>query len=287
MKKAAFAISTSLGLVFLSACNGTGTSASSIGQNSLEGMKTNLPIPSFSPNEMKKDPRNFRTDVMLFTGDGSWATEVYSLEDILSSNGASYEEVDSDQLDAMSVDEISQYGLVLFPGGMGGEESGSLSTTTHANLREAVQEKGVSYLGICAGAFIAVAPAPAAGQDVNYGLGVVNGPSLNYYHLEDEGTDIAMTLYSFADGKKADILWYGGPITPNIPGGVIAKYPDGNPAITQMWSGKGFVMLVGGHPTATEETLDVLGVSSSDGTHQDIAWNLIDAAIHRNPMKAF
>ena len=59
-----------------------------------------------------------------------------------------------------------------------------------------------------------VAPAPKPGKDVSYGLGIVAGPELEYYYLENQGTEIAMTLASFPDGSKRDLLWYGGPVTP-------------------------------------------------------------------------
>lgn len=230
--------------------------------------------------------RTWTTDVMLFAGSGTWGTEVTNLENILNAHGIKFQEVTSAQLDAMSVDQMAQFGLMIFPGGSGGTEADSLSSQTHANLREAVQVRGVSYLGFCAGSFIAEAPAPASGQDVSYGIGVVNGPELNYYYLENQGTDIAMTLLTFANGSTQDILWYGGPVTPNTAGGVIAKYPDGNPAITELWSGNGFVILSGVHPTADQATLSAVGMSSTDGTHQDTAYNLINAALHQQPMAA-
>jgi glutamine amidotransferase-like uncharacterized protein len=231
--------------------------------------------------------RNYSTDAMLFVGDGTWASEVSSIENILQSHGATFQEVDTAQLNAMSATDLAQFGLLIFPGGEGGTEAGNLTTQAHANLRAAVQQEGVSYLGFCAGSFIAAAPAPAPGRDVSYGLGVVNGPVLDYYYLENQGTDIAMTEETFANGTQADILWYGGPVTPNVPGGVIAKYPDGNPAISEMWSGKGFVVLSAVHPTATPAILDALGMSSTDGTHEDIAWNLMNAALHQQPLPAF
>jgi glutamine amidotransferase-like uncharacterized protein len=230
--------------------------------------------------------RTWKIDALLFAGSGTWGTEVTNLKNILNAHGASYQVVTSAQLNAMSVDDLAQFGLLIFPGGSGGTEAGSLSSQAHANLREAVQSRGVNYIGFCAGSFIAQAPAPAPGQDVSYGLGIVNGPVLDYYYLENQGTDIAMTLLTFAGGATQDILWYGGPVTPNISGGVIAKYPDGNPAITELWSGNGFVILSGVHPTADQATLTAMGVSSSDGTHQDTAWNLIYSALHQQALPA-
>lgn len=232
-------------------------------------------------------PRSWQTDVLLFTGPGTWSSEISSLENILTSHGATFQAIGATELNAMTVDQIAQYGLLIFPGGEGGTEAGALSAETHAHLREAVQSRGVSYLGFCAGAFIAVAPAPQGNQDVSYGLGVVNGPLLQYYYLESQGIDIAMTEESFADGAQADLLWYGGPVTPNTPGGVIAKYPTGDPAISEMKSGNGFVILSAVHPTATQTLLNELGMTSTDGTHTDIAWNLIHGALYQAPLPAF
>jgi glutamine amidotransferase-like uncharacterized protein len=269
-------------LFALTSCDGGSAASSSDAINS----SSSAPSSSSGAPTSASAQRNYTTDVLVFTGSGTWATEVTNLENILNSHGATYDEVSSAQLDAMSVDQIAQYGLLIFPGGAGGTEAGSLSAQTHAHLREAVQSRGVSYIGFCAGSFIAQAPAPAAGQDVSYGLGVVNGPVLDYYYLENQGTDIAMTLLTFADGSTQDTLWYGGPVTPTTPGGVVAKYPDGNPAITELWSGNGFVILSGVHPTADQATLSALGMSSTDGTHQDTAWKLINAALHQAPLPA-
>ena len=231
--------------------------------------------------------RAYSTDVMVFNGAGAWQDEVTSLESILTTNGASYQEVNSAGLDAMSVDDIAKFGLMIFPGGAGGTEAAGISAATHANLREAVQVRGVSYLGFCAGAFIAVAPAPAAGQDVSYGVGVVAGPVLNYYTLENQGVTIAMTLESFPNGTTRDLIWYGGPVTPNTPNGVIAKYPTGDPAISEMWSGKGFVILSGPHPAAPQSTRDAFGLVDTDGLDFTLAWQLISAALNQTILPTF
>jgi glutamine amidotransferase-like uncharacterized protein len=280
-----YPVAIAAALFTLTACDGSSASSESAGVSTITGTNSSTDTGSQTPGAPVAQ-RSYTTDVMLFTGSGTWGTEVNNLENIMNAHGVNYQTVSSAQLDAMSVDQMAQFGLMIFPGGSGGTEADSLSAQTHANLREAVQVRGVSYLGFCAGSFIAQAPAPAAGQDVSYGLGVVNGPELNYYYLENQGTDIAMTLLTFANGSTQDILWYGGPVTPNTAGGVIAKYPDGNPAITELWSGKGFVTLSGVHPTADQATLAALGMSSTDGTHQDTAFNLINAALHQQPMPA-
>src|SRR5262249_55612213 len=70
--------------------------------------------------------RSYQTDAMLFVGAGTWSAEVDSLRSILQNHGASFREVGSSELDGMSVDEISSFGLLIFPGGSGGTEAESL-----------------------------------------------------------------------------------------------------------------------------------------------------------------
>ena len=242
-----------------------------------------------NPSQFIADPqRKYSIDVMLFAGTGTWSTEVSSIESILKSNKLTYSKLNSAQLNALTAKELAQYGLLIFPGGAGGTQAKSLSSQSHAELRSAVQDYGVSYLGFCAGAFIAVAPAPDPGQDVSYGLGIVNGPELDYYFLEYQlNPDVAMTLENFADGSQRDLLWYGGPVTPNTPGGVIARYPNGDPAITQLVSGKGFVIVSGPHPAAPQTVKDSFGLLDSDGSDEQLTWSLISSALYQIPMKAF
>lgn len=288
------AIPFALTLLGLTACNGSDQSQQAAGsvvnststnQNTNQNGSTN---PSPSPSPSQKPIRNYSTDVMIFNGSGTWGEEITSLQNILKSHGTSYQLVNSAQLDAMSLDDMAKFGLMIFPGGSGGTQAGSLSSDTHARLRAAVQERGVSYLGFCAGTFIAVAPAPAPGKDVSYGLGIVDGPVLDYYYLENQlNPDIAMTMETFADGSKHDLVWYGGPVTLNTPGTVVAKYPNGDPAISETWSGNGFVMLSGVHPAATQATRDAYGLNDSDGLDFDLAWTLINSALTQSPLPVF
>ena len=229
--------------------------------------------------------RTWTTDAMVFSGDGTWSSEVASIESLLTANGMTYTDTTSAQLDAMSVADLASFGMLVFPGGEGSTEAESVSAQTHANLREAVQVMGVSYLGFCAGSFVAVAPAPAAGADVSYGFGVVNGPILNEWTPTDNpNADYEMTADTFPDGSTVDILWYGGPITPDT--GVIAKYPTGDPAISEMWSGAGFVVLSGIHPTASLAMLDALGVTPAT-PDTGLAVQLMQAALNQKPLPTF
>jgi glutamine amidotransferase-like uncharacterized protein len=228
--------------------------------------------------------RSFATDVLVFTGDGTWSTEISDLEALLAAHDATYQEATSAQLDAMSAQDMATFGVIYIPGGEGGTEAQSVSSATHANLRAAVQQLGVSYVGFCAGAFVAVAPAPIDGGDVSYGFGVVDGPILDLYDGPGSDLEYEQTLESYPDGSTENILWYGGPVTPDI--GVIARYPTGDPAISEIWSGQGLVIIAGVHPDLSQATLDALGVTP-DTPAQDIAWKIFQAALTQQLLPTF
>ena len=228
--------------------------------------------------------RNFSTDVMIFTGSGTWGTEIGDAEALFNANGITFQEVNSAQLDAMAPADMAKFGIMFMPGGAGGTEAGSVSAQTHANLRTAVQSLGLGYVGFCAGAFVAAAPAPTGGGDVSYGFGVVNAPVMDYYTGPGTSAAYEETLDTFADGHTENMLWYGGPVTPNT--GVIAKYPTGDPAVSEMWSGAGFVIVAGTHPDLSASSLSGLGASPATSA-QDTALKIFNAAIHQQPLPTF
>lgn len=236
------------------------------------------------PGAPAPSSRSYTTDFMVFTGSGTWSTEISDAEALMTANAATYQEVSDAQLDAMTPADIAQFGVIFIPGGDGQTEADGVSAATHANLRTAVQSLGVSYVGFCAGAFVAVAPAPAAGQDVSYGFGVVNGAILNEYAGPGTNANYEQTLETFADGTTENILWYGGPITPNQ--GVVAKYPTGDPAISEMWSGNGFVIIAGLHPDLSQASLSSLGATPATSA-QDTAWKIFSGALHQQPLPTF
>jgi len=275
--------------VTLSACDSSGGADGMAAQSPVDAIVHDAPVQAV-PGAERGRVGTYEIDALVFTGPGTWDSEIPGIRDVLNQHGVSFREVGSDELNNMSVDEIARFGIIIWPGGSGGTETASLSTETKARLRQAVQERGVSWIGFCAGAFVAVAPAPAPGKDPSYGIGIVDGPELEYYYLEYEMAnqlDVAMLEHTFADGTKRDILWYGGPVTPGGPGSVVAKYPNGDAAISQVWAGRGLVMLVAGHPAVPASVAGELGVTDSDGVDQDTAWKLIEATLAQRPLPAF
>ena len=236
-------------------------------------------------------PRSHRaqngTNVLIFSGASSWKSEVDALAAILIDHGIGYEELTSPELNVMPAEEIAKFSLIIVPGGDAPTLTASLTPATHAKLREAVQTRGVDYLGFCAGAWAAVAPAPTPGEDVSYGLGIVDGPLEQETSLGKQGKEFAIDRAEFPDGSRRNLLWYGGPITPDLPGGVVAKYADGTPAISQMWSKQGFVIVSGLHPAVNTAILGVLGLTDNEAIDPEFAWKLLDAGIRGIPLPAF
>lgn len=221
------------------------------------------------------------TDVLIYAGDAAAYGDPEALTAIAESKGLTSKSVTSDELNQMSLDDLSKFGVIAWPGGYAGVMSKSLTKEARDNIRRAVQERGVGYVGICAGAFIAVSP------DTTTGLSVIASPELPYYHLEDEGTDDAMVGVNFTQGSAHQLVWWGGPSLPEWKGGVIARYSDNNqPAIAETWSGNGLVILSGPHPEAPEDWRTKLGLSDSDGLDQDIAGQMLVAAAKQQPMES-
>ncbi|MFZ9595819.1 MAG: hypothetical protein ACO3A2_07035, partial [Bdellovibrionia bacterium] len=148
-------------------------------------------------------------------------------------------------------------------------------------IRRAVREYGVNFVGFCAGAFIAVGP-EAQGSAIapDTGFSLLSQESLPYYHLEDEGIEYAMVGLRFANSSVRSVLWWGGPSLPEVPHGVIARYEDTDQAaIIQADTGKGMIFLSGPHPEAPESWREKLGLHDPDGLDQDLAWQMIEAAL--------
>jgi glutamine amidotransferase-like uncharacterized protein len=240
---------------------------------------TPTPSPSPSPSP-SASPRPYSVGALIYQGDYTAYGDVEAITSILDAHGVTYDVYSSYEMDQLSVEKMAQYGTIIWPGGYAGQMSRSMNRETRNNLQKAVNEKGVSFVGFCAGAFIAVSP------DTSWGLSVVKGNTLDYYHLENEGIPQAMVTLNFAGGTKRSVLWWGGPYLPNWPNGVIARYSDNQQAaIAQTWAGKGLVVLAGPHPEAPQDWRSKLGLRDSDGLDQDIAWAMFDAGLKQKPMK--
>lgn len=249
--------------IFLSAC----------------GLKSPPPSTKLAPDN---NPGEDRTEVLIYSGEGSWGDEVDSLAEILYSHHITYMEWDEDDLNHATDEDISKFSLILFPGGDSDLVTKYLKLETRDRIRKAVREDGVNYLGFCAGAWAVVSPEKDA-----YGFRLLEGPYLKRTPYYKKGLEFSIAKAEFPDGSHRDLLWFGGPVTPDIPGGVIAKYPDGSPAISEMFAGKGFVIISGLHPAVNKLILNKIELYNKEAIDPKYAWKLLNAALNAKPLPAF
>ena len=233
--------------------------------------------------------KTVRPSALIYQGDATAYGDVEAISEILDTHHLKYSTVTSAELNQMSIDDLKNFGVLIWPGGYAGQMSGSLYPKTRENIRDAVLNEGLNFVGFCAGAFMAISPEASPQEEgPEWGLALISAPILPYYHLEDEGTEYSMVDVNFPDKTTRSLVWWGGPYLPDFKNGTIAKYADTQqPAIIQTSAGKGFVVIAGPHPEAPEEWRTKLGLQDPDGIDQEIAWQMIDAAVTQIPLPAY
>ena len=217
--------------------------------------------------------------VLLFTGTGTTSSDVAAVTAVLNTLGLGFTTADSGHLNAMTEPQLGGYKLIIVPGGDSTIIGGNLSSSTAANIRGAVGDYGVHYLGICAGAFF-------GGYSIYNGVNLTDGVSFNFYADEFKGIHVESVLLSFPDGSPLDVYWQDGPQLSGW-GQVIARFPDGTPAITEGMSGNGFVVFTGVHleaPASWRGSLDFTTPESVDLTY---AGTIVQAAYSGTPLSHF
>jgi len=187
-----------------------------------------------------------------------------------------YDLVGSSTLNSMSAEDMRKYGTWIWPGGYAGQMSASLTRATRDRIQLSVIQDGVSFVGFCAGAFIAVSP------DTTWGFSLIDRPTLPYYYLEDIGVSASMVGIDGWNGQSRNLLWWGGPkLTGFSEEETLARYSQTQePAITQSQLPSGAkVILAGPHPEAPESWRTKLGLRDSDGMDQDIALEMFQRAL--------
>lgn len=235
-------------------------------------------LSSKPPSGYNPAARTFKTDALIYGGTATAVGGAEVLEEIVTEMGLTSDVVSSSELNEMSLEDLKEYGTIVWPGGYATQMSNSLNESTRQKIRTAVREHGVGYVGICAGAFIAVSPS------TRWGFNLMEAPTsdgtLEYYHLELSGTPHAPVNLMLRDGKTREVIWWGGPYLPELSKGVLARYEDtGEPAILQGYAGKGLIAITGPHPEAPAFWQERLGISDSDGLDHDVAAELIQASI--------
>ncbi len=225
--------------------------------------------------------------ILLFNGLGTSQTDWQSLVNIIKSMGLTYSLVSSYGLNNMTLSQLATYKLILIPGGDSNVIVRNLTLNAKINVRKAVRDYGVSFLGICAGAFAAVGTDTYSNTTAYYGFAVAKGNWL--VHWYPGGNSSLLTSpqsIKFPNGSSRYMIWWDGPATPAWSGGVVARYPDGIPAISQTWTNKGFVIVSGVHPEAPTSWYTTSG-TDPDGTDFSYAAQLIRAALNRTPLPTF
>ena len=177
--------------------------------------------------------------VLLYAGTGTTSGDVSVIEGILKSLNIGYLKADQNQLDAMTEPQLAGYTLLIVPGGDSRIIGENISANATATIRNAVAQYGLHYLGICAGAFF-------GGASIYNGLDLTSGVSFDLYADEFKGIHLEPVEITRASDSPLDVLWNDGPQLSGW-GGVVARYPDGTPAIAEGTLGNGFVMLVAVH----------------------------------------
>src|SRR6266852_3288758 len=212
--------------------------------------------------------------ILLFNGTGTSPNDVAAVETILNSNHLSYLTANSSQLNEMGESQIRGYRLLIVPGGNFIDIGNSLTSSTTANIRNAVQN-GLNYLGICAGGFF-------AGNSGYNGLNLTSGVKFSFYVAKGRGIRKAAVAISGAGAPTLDQYWEDGPQFTGW-GAVVAKYPDGTPAIVEGTFGSAWVILTGVHPEAPARWRRGMTFNTPASVDNAYAGMLIHAALNRAP----
>lgn len=210
--------------------------------------------------------------ILLFVGRGTSPNDVVALERILTDGGYDYSTATSQQLDAMSESELRAYRLLIVPGGNFQEIGDGLDANSTVRIRSAIKN-GLNYLGICGGAFF-------AGHSPYNGLNITDGVRFPFYAAENRGIRKSAVAISIPGGPTLDHYWEDGPQLGGW-GEVVARYPDGTPAVVQGKFGDGWAILTGIHPEAPASWRRGMHFTTPASASNAYAATLVDAALNR------
>jgi glutamine amidotransferase-like uncharacterized protein len=217
--------------------------------------------------------------VLLFVGTGTSSSDVAAVEAVLKTSSISYATADSNQMNAMNEQQLGGYKLLIVPGGNSITIGQSLSAGTTSAIRGAIQQYGVHYLGICAGAFF-------GGYSDYNGVDLTGGVSFDFYTDEYKGIHIEPVALSFAASSPLDVYWQDGPQLSGW-GQIVAKYPDGTAAIVEGQSGKGFAIFTGVHLEAPASWRGKMIFATPLSVDLAYAGSVIQAALSGAPLPHF
>src|SRR5438552_5136653 len=197
-----------------------------------------LALTACAPPTSKDSPT-----ILLFNGTGTSPNGVKAVEAVLKDSHLKYATVNSKQLNGMSESQLMAYRLMIVPGGNYVTIGNNLTPETTQRIQNAVQ-RGVNYLGICAGGLL-------AGKAECNSLNLTSGVKFGFYAEVNRGIHKAAVPIACVDAPVIEHYWEDGPQFTGW-GLVVGKYPDGTPAIVEGTFGNGWVILCGVHPEAPE-----------------------------------
>jgi len=216
--------------------------------------------------------------ILLFNGIGTSPNDVEAIKNILSTNDLNFELINSAQLNGIDTNQLSEYKLIIIPGGNFIEMGKNLTTGTTRNIQTAVHS-GLNYLGICAGGFL-------AGNTRKNSFKIAGDVQFKFYSAEDKGIRKAAVAVTNADGIMIEHYWEDGPEFGGW-GEVVSKYPDGTPATVQGSYGLGWIVLTGIHSEAPESWRKEFHFSSPIAASHQYAGRLIKSAMEKTTMGIF
>lgn len=219
-------------------------------------------------------PRTGAT-VLLFNGTGTSRNDVAAVEELLRACQLDYVTANSQQLNRLSDTELATYRLLIVPGGNYIKMGDSLTASTTANIRRAVQG-GLNYLGICAGGLL-------AGDAKCNSLNLTSGVRFGFYSDVNRNIHKAAVPITCVGKPTLDHYWEDGPQFTGW-GDIVGKYPDGTPAIVEGEFGQGWVVLCGVHPEAPAGWRKGMKFTTSADVDHAHGRELLDAALSRKSL---
>jgi glutamine amidotransferase-like uncharacterized protein len=214
---------------------------------------------------------NTVASILLFNGTGTSPNDIAAIAKILRERGFEYNIANSKQLNGMSKSQLMAYRLIIIPGGNYITMGNNLTPETTQRIQNAVQ-RGVNYLGICAGGLL-------AGKAECNSLNLSSGVKFGFYEVVNRGIHKAAVSIACVDAPVIEHYWEDGPQFTGW-GLIVGKYPDGTPAIVEGTFGKGWVILCGVHPEAPESWRRDMSFSTTASAANDYTETLVDAALH-------
>lgn len=213
--------------------------------------------------------------ILLFSGTGTSANDVAAFESLLRQEKLDYLKVTTSELNKMSVGELLDYQLLLVPGGHYINMGNGITQDAARNVNEAV-DKGLNYLGVCAGGLL-------AGNATSNHFDLTNGVRFGFYAIVNQGVHKAPVWIDIAKSEPQEHYWEDGPHFDGW-GDIVATYPDKSAAVVQGMHGKGFVLLCGFHPEAPEGWRKGMKFETSTTADHEFACKLIHSALHASAL---